>query len=66
MNKNIIKIISTIVGVGLVITLSWAATVGIIWCITKLFNINFTVSIATGIWLIMILIKNMFVSTQKK
>lgn len=36
---------------------SWITTIGIIWLIFKLLNITFTVKIATGIWLALILLE---------
>lgn len=36
---------------------SWVTTIGIIWLIFKLLNITFTVKIATGIWLALILLE---------
>lgn len=36
---------------------SWIATIGIIWLIFKLLNITFTIKVATGIWLILILLE---------
>lgn len=37
--------------------ISWIATIGIIWLIFKLLNITFTVKVATGIWLALILLE---------
>ena len=36
---------------------SWITTVGIIWLIFKLLNITFTIKVATGIWLVLILLE---------
>lgn len=36
---------------------SWITTVGIIWMIFKLLNITFTIKVATGIWLVLILLE---------
>lgn len=36
---------------------SWITTIGIIWLIFKLLNITFTVKVATGIWLALILLE---------
>lgn len=45
--------------IGLMI-LSWALTCGIIFLITLCFKINFSLLIATGIWLILLLLSNIF------
>lgn len=39
---------------------SWGATVGIIYLITLCFNLHFSMVTATGIWLLMFLIKSLF------
>lgn len=36
---------------------SWIATIGIIWLIFKLLNITFTIKVATGIWMVLILLE---------
>lgn len=36
---------------------SWITTIGIIWLIFKLLNITFTIKVATGIWLVLILLE---------
>ena len=36
---------------------SWITTVGIIWLIFELLNITFTIKVATGIWLVLILLE---------
>lgn len=36
---------------------SWIITIGIIWLIFKLLNITFTVKVATGIWLALVLLE---------
>lgn len=40
--------------------ISWGATVGIIYLITLCFNLHFSIVTATGIWLLMFLIKSLF------
>lgn len=47
----------------LLYALSWIITVGIIKLITLCFGWTFSWLIATGIWLIMILLGNLFKST---
>lgn len=37
--------------------ISWITTIGIIWLIFKLLNITFTIKVATGIWLALILLE---------
>lgn len=57
------------IGVILILALccgiSWIATCGIIYLITLCFSLNFSWGIATGIWLIMILLKSIFNITVK-
>lgn len=43
-----------------VFVLSWAITCGIIKLITLCFGWNFSIAIATGIWLILFLLKGLF------
>lgn len=43
-----------------VLFVSWGATVGIIYLITLCFNLHFNIVTATGIWLLMFLIKSLF------
>lgn len=43
-----------------VLFISWGATVGIIYLITLCFNLHFNIVTATGIWLLMFLIKSLF------
>ena len=56
MRKGLILIIGLIVGYAI----SWAFTVGIIKLITMCFSIGFSLPIATGIWLILCLLKLVF------
>ena len=44
----------------LMLFVSWGATVGIIYLITLCFNLHFNLVTATGIWLLMFLIKSLF------
>lgn len=44
----------------LMLFISWGATVGIIYLITLCFNLHFSVVVATGMWLLMFLIKSLF------
>lgn len=45
-----------------IIAISWLVTVGIIKLITICFGLQFSFLVATGIWLIMILISSIFKS----
>ena len=47
-------------------TLSWLINCGIIKLITMCFGLTFKWSIATGIWLIIIILKNIFSTNTKK
>lgn len=64
MKKSTAKIIGTGFGVLLAVVaiyaLSWIVTCGIVKLITMCFSLTFSWSIATGIWLIYILLKNLF------
>lgn len=45
---------------------SWIVTIGIIWLIFKLLNITFTVKVATGIWLALVLLERFIKGSQGK
>jgi hypothetical protein len=45
--------------------LSWGVTCGIIYLITLCFGIGFSLPIATGCWLIMLLISTLFKNKKK-
>ena len=49
-----------------VYALSWIVTCGLIKLITLCFGLTFSWAIATGIWLIMMIIKSSFSVTVKK
>lgn len=49
--------------VVIVAALSWLLTCGIIWLITLCFGWTFKWSVATGIWLIMFILRSIFNST---
>lgn len=59
--KNFFKALGsflrTVLFLALTYFISWITTIGIIWLIFKLLNITFTVKIATGIWLALILLE---------
>ena len=44
--------------------LSWAVTIGVIKLITMCFSIGFSLPMATGIWLIMCLLKLAFYKSE--
>ena len=54
------KIIWFIIGVIIGLALSWAITVGLIYLICLCFSWQFNLLVATGIWLIMIILKSVF------
>ena len=58
--NDAITIVIGIIAIVIVIGLSYLLTAGIIKLITMCFGLTFSWSIATGIWLIMILLKNIF------
>ena len=59
--KHILIVIGIFLGV---MALSWGATVGIIKLITLCFGWNFSLLIATGIWLAMFLVSACFKSNN--
>ena len=54
------KIIWFIIGIIIALALSWAITVGLIYLICLCFPWQFNLLVATGIWLIMIILKMVF------
>ena len=64
MNK--INILIGIIFIILISGLSWLITCGIIKLITLCFGLTFSWTTATGIWLIMILLRGIFQATVKK
>lgn len=55
--KALGSFLGTILFFALTYFISWITTIGIIWLIFKLLNITFTVKVATGIWLALILLE---------
>lgn len=55
------KALGSFLGIVLILVatyfISWITTIGIIWLIFKLLNITFTIKVATGIWLALILLE---------
>lgn len=65
MKGETVKHILIVIGIFLaVMALSWGATVGIIKLITLCFGWNFSLLIATGIWLAMFLVSACFKSNN--
>lgn len=66
--KKLLTIIGTggffaVLGVlvlALIFGFSWGVTVGIIWLVCKCFGWTFSLLIATGIWLVLLLLKSVF------
>lgn len=56
--KNILEVILVFIAKYFV---SWAMVTPIIWVIFKLLGLTFSIKIATGIWLIVVLIDALFV-----
>ena len=54
-----------IIGLALLYGLSWIVTCGIIKLITMCFGLTFKWSIATGIWLVICILKSIFNVTVK-
>lgn len=52
--------------VAFLYALSWLITCGLVYLICLCFALTFTWPIATGIWLVMILLKGVFNITVKK
>lgn len=70
MKKLLAKTGGTILGVLLALiivaalyAISWIATCGVIYLITLCFNWTFSWGIATGIWLVMAILRSVFKST---
>lgn len=64
------KALGSILGVALVVfatyLTSWAMTTALIWLISKLFRLNFELRIATGIWLVLVLIEKFIKGVNAK
>jgi len=52
--------------IALLYALSWAICVGIIWLICRCFSWQFSLASATGVWLIICLIKGAISSGKKE
>lgn len=51
---------------SLVLAFSWAISVFVIWLICLCFSLKFSLLIATGIWLVMLLVGSVFKTTVNK
>lgn len=60
------KVIGVILGIIIAYAISWILTCWIIKLITMCFGLQFNWAIATGIWLIILVLKNIFNVTVKK
>ena len=64
------KALGSFLGIILILTAtyftSWVITIGIIWLIFKLLNITFTIKVATGIWLILVLLERFIKGSRGK
>lgn len=59
-------VIETILALSVNVVFSWFTTCWVIKLITLCFGLQFSWRIATGIWLIICLIRNIFENTEKK
>lgn len=63
--ETLLNILIVVIIVAIIYGISWFATCGLIKLITLCFGWTFKWSIATGIWLIMILLGNVFKTTVR-
>ena len=60
----------TVLGMIIVVVatyfVSWAVSSVLIWVIFKLFGFDFSIKIATGIWLVWLVIKKLFQTARKE
>ena len=56
MSRILVAVLALVIGYAI----SWAITVGVIKLITMCFSIGFFLPVATGIWLILCLLKLVF------
>lgn len=54
-----------ILGILMFLLGNWCATVGFVFLICLCFNLQFSIAVATGIWLIRILISSIFESFKR-
>ena len=46
--------------IALILAISWGGTCLLVWLITLCFGWEFSFAVATGVWLLIILLKNIF------
>ena len=63
--KNIKNVIFTLFIIVLALTISWAITIGLVKLICICFSLDFSLKIATGVWLILCLIRPVFSSEKR-
>ncbi len=56
MSKILVAVLALVIGYAI----SWGITVGVIKLITMCFSIGFSLPVATGIWLVLCLLKLVF------
>lgn len=54
------KILCTTIGLIIAAAISWAITIGLVYLICLCFSWQFNLLVATGIWLVLILLKSIF------
>lgn len=64
MDKN--KVIGAILAIIIFYAIGWIVTCGVIKLITMCFGWEFSWAVATGIWLIILILKSIFRVTVKK
>lgn len=65
MHENLLAGLIAIIAIGLLYAISWILVCGIIKLITLCFGLTFYWSVATGIWLILCLLKLCFPGKKK-
>ena len=62
MSRTLVVVLALVIGYAI----SWAIIVGIIKLITICFSIEFSLPVATGIWLILCLLKLVFYKSERR
>lgn len=62
--KGVAWVIGAIIGIILVLGISWLGTCGVVKLITLCFGWKFTWGIGTGVWLILILLGSIFPTSK--
>ena len=62
MRKGLIVVLAMIIGYAI----SWVIIIGIIKLITMCFSIGFSLPVATGVWLILCLLKLVFYKSERR